>query len=378
MDGHVPPKVIIVVPRYLPLLGGMERQVHLLAEEFARRAWRVVIITELLDASPRMEDNGRVRVIRVGSRRNRPDPPVGPRGLMEQLRSLVGIAYHILSNRDGVQLGIVRMFTMPSVVVGGLKRLRLLCFATIVSAESGGERDDIVLFSEVKGQPILRAALAGNDYFNALCSLNARHLGDLGIDPEVILSIPNGIAFSKWKAEMPATTVRRLLYFGRLDAAKGILDLADAFSAARAFHPELRLDYIGDGPAADALDARIAALDLSAVVQRHSSVAYDDLPAVVRAYDCVVLPSYSEGLPLSVLEAAAAGRHLIVSDVADLRSILGDSARFFSPGDIDGLEAAIREMANQSSASTSAEVVSPFDIAKTVDQYELCAVRQSR
>lgn len=364
------PKIIIITPRYLPLLGGMERQVQLLAEEFARRSYRVVIITELLDGSPRQEDENGIRVIRVGARRYRPDPLTEPRGLFDQVRSAVAIAYHVIHNRRGTKLGIIRTFTLPSVVVGALKRVGMLHFPTIVTAEIGGERDDAVLFSEFPGQFVLRAALAGNDGFNALCSSNVGHMVDIGIEPESILSIPNGIVCSRWETDTPATTVRRFLYFGRLDIAKGILDLVDAFAAVHAAQRDVRLDYIGDGPAAGALDDRIAALGLTTIVKRRGSVAHQDLPEAVRSYDCVVLPSYSEAMPLSVLEASSAGRHLIVSDIADLRQLLGDSAACFPAGDIAALETAMTAMANQHDASTTAVIGRRFDVTNVVDQYE--------
>ena len=368
-------KIIIVTPRYLPLLGGMERQVQLLAEEFARRSYRVVIITELLDVSPRQEDENGIRVIRVGARRDRPDPPTELRGLFEQVRSAVAIAYHVIRNRRGTALGIIRTFTLPSVVVGALKRVGMLRFPTVVTAETGGERDDAVLFSEFPGQFALRAALAGNDMFNALCSTNIPNILALGVNAGSVLRIPNGINCQRWISDHPAIKVQRLLYIGRLDIAKGVIDLANAFEQSHRRRPELELAYAGDGPAASELDDRIAALRLGCAIRRLGPVSYSDLPTVVREYDCVILPSHSESFGLAAYEAAAAGRHLILSDVADFRQNFGEAAWYFPPADVSALSEAIVMAADQRVAAQTAAIGCAFDVSTTADAFLAIVLR---
>ena len=53
---------------------------------------------------------------------------------------------------------------------------------------------------------------------------------------------------------------------------------------------------------------------------------YDELSDLFVAHDCLVLPSFSEGMPLSVLEAAAHHRVLVVTDVGDMRRLFGGKA----------------------------------------------------
>jgi glycosyltransferase involved in cell wall biosynthesis len=56
----------------------------------------------------------------------------------------------------------------------------------------------------------------------------------------------------------------------------------------------------------------------------------------------MVLPSYSEGMPLSVLEAAAHRRAMIITDVGDVRALFGDSIWIVAPRDLEALTAAMR------------------------------------
>jgi glycosyltransferase involved in cell wall biosynthesis len=62
---------------------------------------------------------------------------------------------------------------------------------------------------------------------------------------------------------------------------------------------------------------------------------------VFDEHDCLVLPSYSEGMPLSVLEAAAHRRVLIITDVGDIRRLFGERIHICPPRDTEALIAAM-------------------------------------
>ncbi len=72
----------------------------------------------------------------------------------------------------------------------------------------------------------------------------------------------------------------------------------------------------------------------------------EDMPAVYAAAMLVVLPSYREGLPKVLLEAAACGRALVATDVPGCREIVRDrfNGLLVSPRDPSALAAAIEEL----------------------------------
>jgi glycosyltransferase involved in cell wall biosynthesis len=63
--------------------------------------------------------------------------------------------------------------------------------------------------------------------------------------------------------------------------------------------------------------------------------------ALIADVDLAVLPSRSEGLPVFVLEAMAAGRPVVATDIGDLAELIGDGGRVVPPGCVTTLASAL-------------------------------------
>lgn len=325
---------LIVTPQYLPLLGGMERECALLATEFARRGFEPVVVTEQLGmAVPRQERAGPIRVHRI--------PSSPQRTLAVQLKVALRMALLALRYRRRAAFAIVRTTTLPSLVVGLLKMLRLLRFPTLVTAETGGDADDVVALSRRPLFPLSRALVSANDILNGICRANVDHLREHGFPEAKITHIPNGIDTAPWEVTSVPERVQRFLFLGRLDLEKGLLELLAAFRDLRSRHPGVSLTIAGEGPDRDGVQERCHELGLDDAVEFPGRIAYQELGSVFDAHDCMVLPSYSEGMPLSVLEAAAHRRVLVISDVGDIRALFGDRIRIVPPRDTAALGAAM-------------------------------------
>ncbi len=72
----------------------------------------------------------------------------------------------------------------------------------------------------------------------------------------------------------------------------------------------------------------------------------EDMPEILRAANLVVLPSYREGVPKILLEAAACGRAIVATDVPGCREIVrdGENGMLVPPRDVDRLTTAIRTL----------------------------------
>jgi glycosyltransferase involved in cell wall biosynthesis len=116
------------------------------------------------------------------------------------------------------------------------------------------------------------------------------------------------------------------LYLGRLLWDKGIREYVDAAREIKKVHPQVTFQMLGF------LDAQNpSAVPRSAIEawSREGLIEYlgvtDQVSAVIREADCVVLPSYREGIPRSILEAAAMGRPVIATDVPGCREVVDDT-----------------------------------------------------
>ena len=103
------------------------------------------------------------------------------------------------------------------------------------------------------------------------------------------------------------------VFTGRLDSAKGLMDLLTAWTTVTRKHPDSRLWLVGEGPEHAQLADRIESIGLVRRVVLAGS--FDPLDDVLQAADCFVLPSYEEGLSLALLEAMAAGLPVVASDI---------------------------------------------------------------
>jgi len=117
----------------------------------------------------------------------------------------------------------------------------------------------------------------------------------------------------------------RFLLVARMLKDKGVEEFAEAARLVRRVHPASEFHLLGaDGrnnpngiPA-----AVMAAWQSEGLVVYHGKT--DDVRPYLSAADCVVLPSYREGVPRSLLEAAAMARPIIATDVVGCRDAVQD------------------------------------------------------
>ena len=106
-----------------------------------------------------------------------------------------------------------------------------------------------------------------------------------------------------------------LLYHGRVDKRKGVIELLEAAAQLVASGRSLRLVVSGIGPDVQAARDRAAALGLDACTQFTGHVSYDDAPLAYRQGDIFVSPTYSEGFSNTILEAMASGLPIVSTRV---------------------------------------------------------------
>jgi glycosyltransferase involved in cell wall biosynthesis len=112
-----------------------------------------------------------------------------------------------------------------------------------------------------------------------------------------------------------------LLYLSRVEVAKGVFELLDAYKILKARNPAFTLTIAGDGPDLEALKQYAKELDLPDIGFT-GFVVGTAKTACFRQAGVFCFLSYTEGMPNAVLEAFAAGLPVVSSDAGGLRDIL--------------------------------------------------------
>lgn len=134
-----------------------------------------------------------------------------------------------------------------------------------------------------------------------------------------------------------------LLYHGRVDRRKGVMELIDAFDQLRAQGRKLRLIVSGIGPDVEAVQSRVAELNLGDDVEMTGHADYFAAADVYRRGDIFVSPTYSEGFSNTILEAMASGLPIVSTNAVGVVDCLtdGSNALLVEPREVDGLAQAI-------------------------------------
>lgn len=148
----------------------------------------------------------------------------------------------------------------------------------------------------------------------------------------------------------------RFLLIARLLLDKGIGEYVEAARIVRRRHSNVRFQLLG-GPVDDNPSAvpqsELARWAAESIVEQLG--VDDDVRPHIAAADCIVLPSYREGLPRSLLEGAAMARPLIASDVPGCRDVIDDG--------VNGLLCQVRSAESLAAAMERMIAMSPSERA---------------
>ncbi len=169
------------------------------------------------------------------------------------------------------------------------------------------------------------------------------------------------------------------ILIGRLLWDKGIGEYIEAARALRTRYPHARFQLLG--PIGVANPSTIARSDIDAWT-REGVIEYlgeaHDVRPFIAAASCVVLPSYREGIPRTLLEAAAMGRPIIASDVPGCREVVADGVTglLCAARDSASLTAQLSQMLNLSAGARHtmgscgrAKVAAEFDETHILNRY---------
>lgn len=168
-----------------------------------------------------------------------------------------------------------------------------------------------------------------------------------------------------------------LLFVGGLIERKGIRQLIQAMPLIIKDFPDAKLLVVGDGNLKEELIALVTELTISTNVVFAGAIQHNDLPSYFATADLFILPSFSEGWPVVVMEALSCGAAAVVSDIP-VFSNHKDKEQLFTiikKGDPDSVATNViallsnREMLNKKKVNVRQYAIDNLDLKVISDNY---------
>lgn len=302
-----PIHVAMIILDYYPRVGGAQTQLAMLAPLLQAQNIQISVLTRRFPDLAATEIVDGVTVHRL--------PASGPKPIAA-LSFMAAALRWIYQHRPDL----IHAYSFLSPLTTAVIAERLLHIPVVAKVLRGGLLGDIY---RLRRKPFGSYRLAQyRDHVSAFPVISAEidaELQEIGVPEAKRLFIPNGVDTDRFA---PATADERLrlrqqleigegltaVYTGRLVPEKRVEHLIEVWPEVRQAHPHAHLLILGDGPSEDTLQQ-----------QAGEGVRFlgrlDDIVPYLQAADLFVLPSATEGLSNSLLEAMACGLPVVATDV---------------------------------------------------------------
>lgn len=336
-----------MISTYFPVWGGAQRQIYQLGKYLLGQNVYLFILTRLLPGMKRYEKVGGVDIHRLF--------------VTNRFRYLDSLLYSclclvwLLKNRR--RFNILHCFQIYSPAYIGVLAKRILHKTKVVvkvtaSNEYGETR-------EIRRLPFTNlriSLLKGVDKFLVVNRQIEKELNVLGIPSSRIAYMPNGVEIPKESSYQPQAKARFrsllglnfakiAIFTGRFAEEKCLDILLLAWQKICRLHPEAHLLILGAGTRERNIEEKILQMRLALKLDKnvHPLGKVDNVFDYLLAADIFVLPSVSEGLSNSLLEAMAAGLGIIAGDNDGNRQAIknGENGILVKPKEVEGLYSAI-------------------------------------
>lgn len=308
------PRVLMIIAKFHPAIGGTENQALLLCENLMKKGLDVSVLTRHVHGLPNYADVRGVAVHRAIR--------VIDCGKLFGGTYFLSCLYFLFVHRrkyDIIHCHILHGFqSMAAVLMQRLFRKKVI----IKVASTGILSDFMMLRQSLFGSGMLRF-LRHADCLVALCGQAVAAARAQGFSENRIAVIPNGVDSSRFRP-VPGRehSHTRIVFAGSLTATKGVDVLIDAFAGLRQEHALFGLDIFGSGPLQKSLHEKAVQLGIAVDVRFHGVVA--DIERYLDNSCVFVQPSLVEGMSNVILEAMAAGLPVVSTRTGAAAEIIQD------------------------------------------------------
>jgi glycosyltransferase involved in cell wall biosynthesis len=309
------PRVAMVIQRFYPHVGGAEIQLQQLAPRLQLRGFEICILTRHEPGLSNFEVVDSTPVYRL--------PSIGPKALAAGM--FTGSAVFQLAR---LRSDLVHAHEILSPASAALVSKRLHRHPVVVTLLRGGLLGDVYkLRRRLFGRQRLRGLSREVDAFVLISREIESELVAIGVPQSKRFIIPNGVDTERFTpvTELQKKLIRTellmplqgliVVYLGRLVPEKRADNLLKIWNEVRLSIPDAHLVIVGSGPDESRLK-ELSTAGVQFVGQSSDTVRY------LQASDLFVLPSSTEGLSISMLEAMSTGLPVLATSVGGAPDVI--------------------------------------------------------
>ncbi|WP_371803551.1 glycosyltransferase [Candidatus Lokiarchaeum ossiferum] len=196
-------------------------------------------------------------------------------------------------------------------------------------------------------QNFVKFLIKNSDYFQVLNNeIRGNLISSYNIDENKIFEISNAISIKSCEYKKPITEVKKFGFVGRIEKVKNIPTLLQAFKILSNEYPKVKLEIFGTGEEEKSILSLIEKMDLIKNITLHGFL--NDTKDIYSLIDCFILPSFSEGISNSLLEAMTSGIPVIASKIPANQKVIENNLTglLFSPSSYKELAAKMKYLIN--------------------------------
>lgn len=312
-------KIIIFAPYFYPHTGGLEQFIWETATRLAKFGYSIIVVSSRIGDETLAEKINRIQIIRLDTWNI-----LGGTFPIVKFNKTNSEIWKMLSDKK-FDLAITNTrFFLLSLMGQFFARKNRICSIHIEHGTCYPQlKNPLIkfcayLYDQTLGRLTLKMA-DKNLAISKAAALFARKLGAKSVD-----MIYNSIDTDFFKPEIKIKREKIITFIGRLIEGKGVQDLIEAFNKIE--DKNYTLNIIGDGNYKNILE-KIARVNPRIIFWGAKDASA--IKTILNKTSIFINPSYSEGLPTSVLEAGAMGVATIATNVGGTKEIIDNNKNGF-------------------------------------------------